>query len=87
MNAIALASPAGEDAGASGLDAWSRLEEIALPVRVGWGALDVPFLVEQSRAIASRVPGARGVELPGTAHLPMLDAPDATAGFILAGLP
>jgi len=87
MNAIALASPAEEDAGASGLDAWPRLEEVTLPVHVGWGALDVPFMVEQSRAVAARVPGAHGVELPGTAHLPMLDAPDATAGIIRAALP
>lgn len=52
-------------------------------MHVGWGPLDVPVMIEQSRAVAGRIPGARGVELPGTAHLPMLDAPEATAAFIL----
>jgi pimeloyl-ACP methyl ester carboxylesterase len=83
MNAAALAHGLPEGAGESGADAWGRLEELRLPVTVAWGDLDVPVVVERSRAIAARVPGARAVALRGRAHLPALEDPAEVAGVVL----
>lgn len=71
-----------DEAGASDLDAWSRLGEIAVPTTVAVGALDLADIRASAREIAGRVPGARLVELPGTAHLPSLDAPDAVVRLV-----
>lgn len=75
---------ADETAGPSGVDAWSRLGEIEVPVTIVWGDLDVeaagvPPLVE-------RITGARGIELAGRAHLPYLEDPAQTAAIIEAAL-
>lgn len=87
MNLVALqAQPMAADpaAGDSGVDAWSRLAEIEVPVTVVWGDLDieaagVPPLVD-------RIAGARGVELAGRAHLPYLEDPAQTAAIVSAAL-
>ncbi|HZI96912.1 MAG TPA: alpha/beta hydrolase [Actinomycetales bacterium] len=55
--------------------AWDRLEEIAVPLLSVVGTHDLPHLVERSAEIARRVPQGRYVELPSSAHLPMLDDP------------
>lgn len=86
MNAVILANQQDDDAGNAGLDAWGRLEEIRVPPVVAWGELDLPFLVEQSRAVAQRLPDAFGHELPGTAHLPFLEAPEQVAQLVLDAL-
>jgi pimeloyl-ACP methyl ester carboxylesterase len=72
MNGRALAA---EDPGdpPTALDAWSRLEELDLPVLVLVGDLDVPDILNNCQAIAERVPGARLVMLDGVAHLPHLE--------------
>lgn len=71
-------------AGPSGVDAWARLGEIEVPVTVVWGDLDV----EAARVppIVSRITGARGIELPGRAHLPYLEDPAETADIIATAL-
>jgi pimeloyl-ACP methyl ester carboxylesterase len=84
MNRRILANEDAENAGESGVDAWSRLEEVGAPVTIAWGDLDVPLLVEQCRTIAARVPGARPHELAGVAHLPSLERPDELAALIQA---
>jgi pimeloyl-ACP methyl ester carboxylesterase len=84
MNRRILANEAPEDAGASDVDAWSRLGEIRAPVTIAWGELDVPFIVDECRAIAERIPGARAHELAGVAHLPSLERPDELAALIQA---
>ena len=71
-------------AGPSGVDAWSRLGEIEVPVTVVWGDLDVD--AAGVPAIVSRITGARGIELPGRAHLPYLEDPAQTADLIASAL-
>jgi pimeloyl-ACP methyl ester carboxylesterase len=90
MNAIALRSDVPEDAGGSGLDAWSRLEEIRGPATLAWGELDVPIVIDRCRELAERLPAVRGTRvLSGTAHLPYLEQPHAVAELIreAVGLP
>ncbi|MGM9479671.1 alpha/beta fold hydrolase [Roseateles sp. NT4] len=89
MNRIALHAPAiGELQAAP--DAWSRLEQLAVPTHLVCGDLDLPYLVQRCREMAARIPGARHVALPGVAHLPSLEAPAAfnrvlQAAGLLAG--
>lgn len=88
MNAIALAAP---DPGEliQPEPAWPRLEQIACPTLVIVGSLDVDDMLVNAHALAERVPGARLVELGGTAHLPHMEA-DPTCreviGDFLAGV-
>ena len=51
MNAIALKNELPEESGKSGLAAWSRLEEITMPVIVACGDLDLPFVVSRSKEL------------------------------------
>jgi pimeloyl-ACP methyl ester carboxylesterase len=55
------------------LDAWSRLEELTVPVLALIGDLDVPDIRNNCEGIAERVPDARLVVLDGVAHLPHLE--------------
>lgn len=72
MNAIALAAPdLGELIRPEA--AWPRLEQIACPTLVIVGSLDLADVHHDARALADRVPGARLVELDGTAHLPHME--------------
>ncbi len=82
MNAVVLRNAVGEDAGRSGVDAWSRLEQVAVPTTITCGDLDVPYLLEHTDVLARRIPGARRAGLPGTAHLPYLERPDLVADLI-----
>jgi pimeloyl-ACP methyl ester carboxylesterase len=82
MNATVIANDAAEGAGASGVETWSRLGEIDLPVVVACGTLDLPVLLERSRGLPSRIPRARYHELPGAAHLPYLEDPAGTADLV-----
>ena len=50
MIGIVLRRGAQEDAGQSRLDAWSRLEDVQVPVTVACDDLDVPFIVERPRS-------------------------------------
>jgi pimeloyl-ACP methyl ester carboxylesterase len=43
---------------------------------VAWGDLDLPFALAQWEDLVVRIAGARAVRLPGTAHLPNLEAPE-----------
>jgi pimeloyl-ACP methyl ester carboxylesterase len=76
MNRIALQSPPVGDL-VDAPPAWPRLEALPLPVRLVWGSLDLPHLVARCREMARRLPGARCWPLPGVAHLPSLEAPQA----------
>ena len=87
MNAIALRHAAENQALASDVDAWHRLNEIRVPVTVAWGDLDVPELVDDSRHLASHLPDVRAQVLPGTAHLPYLERPDLVADLIRTAIP
>jgi pimeloyl-ACP methyl ester carboxylesterase len=90
MNAIALRSPIPDDAGASGLDTWSRLEEIHVPVMLAWGDLDLPIIIDRCHGLAERLPALRETRvLAGTAHLPTLEQPHIVTELIreAVGLP
>ena len=82
MNAIALQSEAESAAEDTGISGWSRLAEIAVPVTVAWGELDIPVLNERCQQIVERLPKAAGRQLPGVAHLPYLEDPDLVADVI-----
>jgi pimeloyl-ACP methyl ester carboxylesterase len=82
MNEIIMRNDVPEDAGASGVDAWSRLGELTLPVTVACGDLDASYLVVRSRALAERLPRGRHRVLPGTAHMPFLEQPQLVAQVI-----
>ncbi len=85
MNRIVIANE--QDAvsdGASGLDAASRLHEIAVPAVVACGELDVAIKVRSSAELAGALPNARYIGLPGRAHLPYLEASHEIAELILA---
>jgi pimeloyl-ACP methyl ester carboxylesterase len=86
MNAVVLAHRSDEDAGASGIDTWSRLSELHLPATVIWGDRDLPSIVEDSRMLADRLPHARTRVLAGTAHLPYLESPAVVADALLDAL-
>jgi pimeloyl-ACP methyl ester carboxylesterase len=86
MNEIVVRNEVPGNAGTSGLDAWSRLDEVRLPVSVVCGELDVPFIVSRCEELAARLPRARLRMLSGTAHLPYLDAPEAVADTIRAAI-
>ena len=87
MNAIALRSGMPEDAGASGLDAWSRLEEIRAPATIVWGELDHPELIAICRALADRLGNVRAaIELHGVAHLPSLERPGEVSEIIATAM-
>ena len=82
MNAIALKNEIPEESGKSGLAAWSRLEEISVPVTVAWGDLDLPFVVARSKELADWLPSSRFHVFEGMAHLPYLEHPTAVAELI-----
>jgi len=82
MNAVVLAYDVLEDTGASGVDAWGRLDEVLVPVTVGCGDLDVSFLVARSLELARRLPRGRHQVLEGMAHLPYLEDPLGVARLI-----
>jgi pimeloyl-ACP methyl ester carboxylesterase len=82
MNAIALKNEIPEESGKSGITAWSRLEEIAVPVTVACGDLDLPFIVARSKELADWLPSSRFHVFEGMAHLPYLEQPAAVAELI-----
>ena len=83
MNAVILRNGVPEDAGASGVDAWNRLEEVSVPGTVACGGLDVPFLIDRSRQLAGRLSRARYHDLPGMAHQPYLEQPTTIAHLVM----
>ena len=85
MNRIVLANHAeAEFDGGSGLDTANRLNEIAIPVVVACGDLDVPMKIDRSRALADALPQGAFHGLAGRAHLPYLEAPEEVGALITA---
>ena len=85
MNAIALsaASPGHEP---RVVDAWSRVGEIACPVLVLVGGLDMSHLQARCHDLARRIPGAELRVMPDAAHLPALEQPETVADLVRAFL-
>ena len=65
-----------------GLDVQGKLAGLKLPTLVLAGAADVSTTPEIMRGIASRIPGARYRELPGTPHMQTLERPDLVAAAL-----
>jgi pimeloyl-ACP methyl ester carboxylesterase len=86
MNAIALRNEIPEESGKSGLAAWSRLEEISVPVTVACGDLDLPFIVARSKELADWLPKSQFHVLEGMAHLPYLEQPAVVAELITSAI-
>jgi pimeloyl-ACP methyl ester carboxylesterase len=82
MNRRILEHGAPDEAGSNGVDGGGRLGELAMPVTVAWGELENSEQVAICELLVERIPGARRVLLPGTAHLPSLDAPDTLLAAI-----
>ncbi len=53
-----------------------RLAEIQTPTLIVIGDLDYPSMVRAAEQMATTIPGAQKVVMPGTAHLPNLEQPD-----------
>jgi pimeloyl-ACP methyl ester carboxylesterase len=86
MNAVALKNEIPEESGRSGLVAWSRLEEITVPVTVACGDLDLPFVVSRSKELSDWLADSQHHVLPGVAHLPYLEDPSMVAELISSSL-
>lgn len=61
-----------------------RLAEVGVPTLVVTGEHDQPSVLAGAAQMAAGVPGAEAVEIPGAAHLPSLERPEA---FDAAALP
>jgi pimeloyl-ACP methyl ester carboxylesterase len=83
MNRIVCANGEPDADGASGLDAASRVHEIAIPALVACGELDVEIIVRRSAGLADSLPRGSHRSLGGRAHLPYLEAPEEIAALIL----
>ena len=84
MNRVVIANGAPDADGASGLDAASRVHEIAIRAIVACGELDIAIQVRRGAELAAALPNATYRSLPGRAHLPYLEAPDEIAALIIA---
>ena len=63
-------------------DSTVMLADIGVPALVVCGTADSIVPVEESRAMAAAIPGARLHEFDGTAHLPNLEQPAAFSGLL-----
>jgi pimeloyl-ACP methyl ester carboxylesterase len=82
MNEIILRNDVPEEAGASDMDAWARIDDVRVPAMVACGDLDVPFLIKNSRELAERLPSGSFIELKGAAHLPQMENPAVVARLV-----
>ena len=64
------------------LDSHDLLEDVRVPALVIAGAQDAYLKPETLRTIAAAIAGAEYVQLDGVGHLPMFEAPAATANAL-----
>ncbi len=76
---LALLQRAGEQDAATELEPGAplidRLHEIACPVQIVTGALDMPDALASAMVLEARIPGAGTYVFPHAAHLPSMEAP------------
>lgn len=86
MNRRILEIGAAEDAGGAGIDAWTRLGEVSVPVLCAWGDLDIPADVPFYEETARRLGQGPARILSGVAHLPGLEQPEVVAELVRSAL-
>jgi pimeloyl-ACP methyl ester carboxylesterase len=59
-----------------------RLSQLRVPTTFAWAERDVFKSIEEARATAALIPGARFVVIPDAGHLPCTDQPEATAALL-----
>lgn len=64
----------------------TALERVSVPTTVVVGVLDVPCFRTMSNVLASRIPGARLVEIPDCGHMSNLEAPDTVNAVLRAAV-
>lgn len=81
MNGIALraTSPGTEQ---EQPEVWDRLPGLHAPTLVAYGDQDEPVMLPIWEALAERLPNGRSVRLPGVAHLPQMEQPEAIAALV-----
>ncbi|MBX6343255.1 MAG: alpha/beta fold hydrolase, partial [Thermomicrobiaceae bacterium] len=62
------------------------LARVRAPTLLVWGERDALVPLEEARALAAQLPGARLVVIPGAGHNAMIDQPDAFNRAVLAFL-
>ena len=79
MNATALNAPdpGAETNPAAFPAAYARLADLKLPAQVLWGDADFPHIQQRCVHLVQAIPRALGTVIPGTAHLPNLEQPEA----------
>lgn len=82
MNRRILEVAAPDSAGSTGVEAWTRLGEIRVPVLTTWGDLDIPADLPFYEETARRIGQEPGRVLPGVAHLPGLEQPALVADLV-----
>ncbi|THJ66932.1 alpha/beta hydrolase [Arthrobacter echini] len=82
MNRRILAVGAPDSAGDAGVDAWTRLDEVSVPVLCTWGELDLPCDIPFYEETARRIGQEPGRVLPAVAHLPGLEQPALIAELV-----
>lgn len=75
-----------DGAGDAGVDTWTRLQDISVPVLVTWGDLDIPADLPFYEETARRLGQAPARILPDVAHLPGLERPELVADLVREGL-
>ncbi len=73
------------DAGLATLEP-GGLGSISCPVTILAGGASEPFYAPIADALATRIPGARRVDLPGRRHTAPITEPDAIAAAVRAAL-
>lgn len=81
MNGIALAMPELFNE-VEPPSAYARVAELSAPTLIISGDLDFPHVQDRCQYLADTIPGAKGISIPGVAHLPNLEQPE-TINLIL----
>lgn len=85
LRSFELQLPVGESAVATWMEppALERLEAVLAPTLVLVGTDDVPDMIAIAGQLAERIPDARLETIPGAAHLPSLEQPEAVNRLLL----